>query len=287
MQRYWEISLVPGGRSVCCRAGRIRPHSSRELSGCPFDAAAALGRPRPGGPQRGSASARFRRCADALPESRSDKYLKLADGGITDNFGLSGLVVAQAAAEKPFMPLTSEKAVRLRRLIFVVVNAGQAPSGNWSCTVEGPNGAELLNAVTDTAMNSAVRSGFDAFRLSLHDWEEAIRKWRCSLPAAEARRLGAPAAWRCSNFRFDVAEVGFDLFDDQRAAKLSSIRTSFHFRQKTWTFRSSPALMSFLIIRPLRAYDHPGSVLLRGDQGIEKRRCLLYALFEGRAAAAG
>ena len=91
------------------------------------------------------------------------------------------------------MPLTSEKAVRLRRLIFVVVNAGQAPSGNWSRTVEGPNGAELLNAVTDTAMNSAVRSGFDAFRLSLHDWEEAIRKWRCSLPAAEARRLGAPA----------------------------------------------------------------------------------------------
>ena len=178
-----------------------------------------------------SAGAQVRAFADALTRYRNPdqiKYLKLADGGITDNFGLSGLVVARAAAEKPFMPLTPEKAVRLRRLIFVVVNAGQAPSGNWSRTVEGPNGAELLNAVTDTAMNSAVRSGFDAFRLSLHDWEEAIRKWRCSLPAAEARRLGAPAGWRCSNFRFDVAEVGFDLFDAQRAAKLSSIRTSFH-----------------------------------------------------------
>ena len=176
------------------------------------------------------AGAQVRAFAVALTRYRDAeqvKYVKLADGGITDNFGLSGLVIARAAAERPYMPLTPEKAVRLRRLIFVVVNAGQAPSGNWGRTVEGPNGAELLNAVTDTAMNSAVRSGFDAFRLSLHDWEEAIRKWRCSLPAAEARRLGATADWRCSNFRFDIAEVGFDLFDAQRAAKLSSIQTSF------------------------------------------------------------
>jgi NTE family protein len=155
------------------------------------------------------------------------KYLKLADGGITDNFGFSGLVIARAAADEPYMPLTPEKAVRLRRLIFVVVNAGQAPSGNWGRTVEGSDGAELLNAVTDTAMNSAVRSGFDAFRLSLRDWEGAIRKWRCSLPIAEARRLGASADWRCSNFKFDVAEIGFDLFDAQSAAKLSAIKTSF------------------------------------------------------------
>ena len=142
-----------------------------------------------------NSGAQVRAFAEALTRYRSGeqvKYLKLADGGITDNFGLSGLVIARAAADKPYMPLTPEKAVRLRRLIFVVVNAGQAPSGSWGRTVEGPDGAELLNAVTDTAMNSAVRSGFDAFRLTFRDWEEAIRKWRCSLPIAEARRLGAP-----------------------------------------------------------------------------------------------
>ena len=142
-----------------------------------------------------NAGAQVRAFAVALTRYRNGeqvKYLKLADGGITDNFGLSGLVIARAAADKPYMPLTPEKAVRLRRLIFVVVNSGQAPSGNWGRTVEGPAGAELLNAVTDTAMNSAVRSGFDAFRLSLRDWEEAIRKWRCSLSATEARRLERP-----------------------------------------------------------------------------------------------
>ena len=62
------------------------------------------------------------------------------------------------------MPLTPEKAVQLRRLIFIVVNAGQRPAGNWARTVDGPTGAELLGAVTSAALNFAVRSGFDAFR---------------------------------------------------------------------------------------------------------------------------
>jgi NTE family protein len=175
-----------------------------------------------------NSGAQVRAFAEALTHYREPgqmEYLKLADGGITDNFGLSGLVIARAAADRPYLPLTPEKAVRLRRVIFVVVNAGQAPAGNWSHTVEGPSGADLLNAVTDTAVNSAVRSGFDAFRLSLHDWEESIRKWRCGLPGAEARRLGASGDWRCSNFSFQIVQVGFDLFDPQRSAKLSSIPT--------------------------------------------------------------
>jgi NTE family protein len=177
-----------------------------------------------------NAGAQVRAFAEALTHYRDPgqiEYLKLADGGITDNFGLSGLVIARAAADKPYLPLTPDKAVRLRRLIFVVVNAGQAPEGNWAHTIEGPAGADLLNAVTDTAVNSAVRSGFDAFRLSLRDWEESIRKWRCGLSGAEARRLGAASDWRCSNFTFQIVQVGFDLFDPQRAAKLSSIPTRF------------------------------------------------------------
>ncbi len=177
-----------------------------------------------------NAGAQVRAFAEALKRYRDPeqiKYLKLADGGITDNFGLSGLVIARAAADKPYMPLTPEKAVRLRRLIFIVVNAGQEPAGNWARTVEGPTGAELLGAVTNTALDSAVRSGFDAFRLSIREWQEAVRKWRCSLSGAEARRLGAPKDWRCSIVSFEVAEVGFDQFDPQRAAKLSSIPTRF------------------------------------------------------------
>jgi NTE family protein len=167
--------------------------------------------------------------AQALRRYRTDqvRYLKLADGGITDNFGLTGLVIARAAADKPYMPLTPDKAVRLRRVVFIIVDSGQRPSGTWSQTIEGPTGAALLGAVTDTAIDSAVRSGFNAFRLSVREWEEATRKWRCSLSGAEARRLGASRDWRCSNIRFEINEIAFNRFDSKIAAKLNAIPTRF------------------------------------------------------------
>jgi len=167
--------------------------------------------------------------AEALKRYRTDqvRYLKLADGGITDNFGLSGLVIARTAADKPYAPLAPDRAVKLRRVVFIIVNAGQGPSGNWSRTVEGPSGTDLLGAVTNTAIESALRSGFDAFRLSIREWEEATRKWRCSLSRAEALRLGASNNWRCSNIRFEINEIAFSRFDPQRAAQLNAIPTRF------------------------------------------------------------
>ena len=172
--------------------------------------------------------AQLRAFAQALASYRDSaqvRYLKLADGGLTDNFGLSGLVIARAAASKPYMPLTAEKAVRLRRMVFVVVNAGRPPMGEWSRTLEGPTGAALLDAVTDTAIDSAVRSGFDAFRFTIRDWESAIRKWRCGLSAHEARALGADANWHCSNIKFEITEVSFDRLNQETAARLSNIQT--------------------------------------------------------------
>ncbi|WP_257170021.1 patatin-like phospholipase family protein [Bradyrhizobium sp. SRS-191] len=177
-----------------------------------------------------AAGAQLRAVSQSLASYRDPartRYLKLADGGITDNFGLSGLVIARAAASRPYMPLTADKAVQLRRLVFVVVNAGRPPQGEWSRTLEGPSGAALLNAVTDTAIDSAVRSGFDAFRLSLREWEEAVRKWRCSLTAQEARKHGAGTAWRCNDITFEISEISFDRLDAATAARLSEIPTRF------------------------------------------------------------
>ncbi len=176
------------------------------------------------------AGAQVRAFARALQRYRDPtqmRFVKLSDGGITDNFGLSGIVIARAAAEKPYLPMTPEKAVQLRRVIFVVVNAGQVTEANWAKTLEGPSGAALIGAVTDTAIGSAVRSGFDSFRLTIREWEDAVRKWRCRLPQAQAQRLGARGDWRCSNIKFEIAEMAFDQFEPERRAKLEKIPTRF------------------------------------------------------------
>src|SRR5215475_5703548 len=177
-----------------------------------------------------NAGAQVRAFAAALKRYRDPgqlRFVKLADGGITDNFGLSGIVIAREAAGQPYAPLTSNRAVQLRRLVFIVVNAGTGTKGDWSRTVQGPSGAEMLGAVTDTAIESVVRSGFDSFRLSLCAWEEATRRWRCSLPQAEVARMGVPKDWRCSALNFEVVEVAFDQLDPARAAMLDSVPTRF------------------------------------------------------------
>ena len=175
-----------------------------------------------------NAGAQARAFALALKRYRDPgqiRYVKLADGGLTDNFGLSGLVIARAAGGEPYAPLPREKAVRLRRVVFIVVNAGVGSRGDWARTVQGPSGVEMLGAVTDTAINSAVRSGFDAFRLSVRDWEDQTRKWRCRLPQTETARLGVAKDWRCSAINFDVVEIAFDQLDPARAARLSNVPT--------------------------------------------------------------
>ncbi len=43
------------------------------------------------------------------------RYVKLLDGGLVDNYGLSGFTIARLSADKPFEPLTPQQAVKLRR----------------------------------------------------------------------------------------------------------------------------------------------------------------------------
>ncbi len=175
-----------------------------------------------------SAGAQVRAFALALKRYRDPgqlRFVKLSDGGLTDNFGLSGIVIARAAAAQPYAPLSREKAARLRRLVFIVVNAGVAGGGAWGRTVQGPSGIDLINAVTDTAINSAVRSGFDAFRLSVREWESETRRWRCRLSPAELTALGIGPNWRCGDINFDIVEVAFDQLDPERAARLSAVPT--------------------------------------------------------------
>ena len=72
------------------------------------------------------------------------KYVKLFDGGLIDNYGLSGITILRAAQDTPYGPLRPAEAVNLRRFLFLVVDAGQGPQGNWSKTLEGPAGKDLV-----------------------------------------------------------------------------------------------------------------------------------------------
>ena len=64
------------------------------------------------------------RSLESYVDPEKVKYVKLLDGGVTDNFGTTGLAVERARAQAAYAPMTPEEAVRLKRLLFLVADAG-------------------------------------------------------------------------------------------------------------------------------------------------------------------
>jgi NTE family protein len=154
-------------------------------------------------------------------------YIKLLDGGLVDNYGLSGFTIARLSADTPYGPLSPQQAVKLRRALFLVVDAKTGVAGNWINTVEGPNGVDLVKAAADTAIDASVGASFTAFNSTMVDWQAALIKWRCGLSGAERAKYGARPGWNCHDLKFFVGRLGFDQLDPARAADLEVIPTRF------------------------------------------------------------
>jgi NTE family protein len=163
--------------------------------------------------------------AIARYQDGSMKYVKLLDGGLVDNFGLAGISIGMLAAQRPYEPMTERQAAHVRRMMFVVVDAGRGLSGNWANRLEGPNGVELVSAAADTAIDASVRSSFTAFSGLISEWTARVQHWRCGLSEADLARLALPVAWKCNDVNMFVDRVSFERLGPARASVLDAIAT--------------------------------------------------------------
>ncbi len=181
---------------------------------------------RPGAPAilRASAAAiqRYREKTDV-------KFVKLLDGGMTDNLGLSGFVLELAAATKPYEPFTPRQAVNLKRFLFVVVDAGRPPGGNLAKSAESPEIMDLIEAVSDTAVDANVRAAYDAFVTEMEKWRDRLIEYRCGLTPPEVVALrGSTEGWDCHALSLQVAKVSFEAMREPSVkARLDKIPTRF------------------------------------------------------------
>lgn len=161
-------------------------------------------------PEATAAMRAHARALESYSKPEEVKFVKLLDGGITDNFGITGLAVERARAEVPYAPLTAAEAVKLKRMLFLVANSGVDKEYDWSQQVEGPGGVNLALSIATSAMAAASRSGFDSLRGELRFWEAELIEWRCALPLAEVRRLrGSAERWDCRDVKLFVGEASF------------------------------------------------------------------------------
>ncbi len=175
------------------------------------------------------ATSAMRAYANAL-ESYADpdevQFLKLLDGGITDNFGTTGLAVDRARSRNAFSPLSKTEAVKMKRLLFLVANAATEQDLRWTKQARGPGGLELGMAIVQSAMGAATRTSYDAMRLQIANWEKDLIETRCAMPLSEVRSLiGSTNDWECTDVKFLVGEVSFDGLPKQMRDDLNKIPT--------------------------------------------------------------
>ncbi len=177
-------------------------------------------------PEATSAMKAYGKTLETYRDPEKIKYVKLLDGAITDNFGTTGLSVARAKSQTPFGPLTEAQAVRLKRMLFLVANAGVQSDFRWTQKPGGPGGVQLGLAIANSSMGSATRLGYDVLRLTLDQYAEDLIEWRCSLSPSAVRRLrGSLSGWDCSDVKLFVGQVNFELLDEDRQEELDTVPT--------------------------------------------------------------
>jgi len=192
-------------------------------SGVPAWAAKALADPLSPRTVRGAASA-----ARDYADANAGRFIKLADGGLTDNFGLTSIVINRYAAETPYGPMTAHDAIVMRRMLFLVVSSEQPEMGNWTTGATGPGIVGVIKSSTDTAIATAIRLGYDSFVQTMAQWRTDLIAYRCGLSQAEVQRLAPTSAnWRCDDVDIRVIEVNFESLPSGEWKDLYSVPTAF------------------------------------------------------------
>jgi predicted acylesterase/phospholipase RssA len=175
------------------------------------------------------ASVRVRAFARALDTYQNDPavaYIKLLDGGLTDNIGVTGFSLERASSGTPYGPLSSAEAVRLRTFVFIVADAGTRTEGDWVQTLSGPKFPQMVDAISNAGIRSSVRDELDALTLAVQAWRGELVAWRCRLSRAEIlRHRGTLAGWDCRDVRLVVEDLTFDDFPPAERERLNAIET--------------------------------------------------------------
>lgn len=161
------------------------------------------------------------------------RYLKLVDGGITDNLGLVSILQSRVLLDTPYGPIPMNEALTMKRLLFVVVDAGQAASADWSRDVSGPSAFAIAEGVVDTAIESTMRLSYAGFQSLMRDWERDIVSFRCGLPPQTQAALGlAHEGWRCDDVSFVATQISFASLSEDEEQELNAIPTRLSLPQR-------------------------------------------------------
>lgn len=166
------------------------------------------------------------RAMDSYQNNDRVNYIKLLDGGLTDNIAVVGFAESIDTAEDAHSPLSPQAAIRMRTLIMIVADAGRRTEPKWVEVKQGPGLVDMIDATTGTSISSSVRDEFDALKLAFRLWRQKLVRYRCGLPTVTvARYRGSLAGWDCRDVRMAVELVSFGDLPPADLTALNAIPT--------------------------------------------------------------
>ena len=114
----------------------------------------------------------------------------------------------------------------MKRMLFLVANAGVEKDYSWTQKVPGPGGLGLGMSIATASMSAATRSGYDAMKGELRNWQNELIEWRCALPLSEVRRLrGSTNGWDCRDVKLFVGQASFEGVPEHMRERLNKVPT--------------------------------------------------------------
>lgn len=168
----------------------------------------------------------YARALQSYQSNTSLSYVRVLDGGLTDNLGVTGFALERAKAKTPHGPLSPRQAVRLSNFLFIVTDAGVQKQYEWGLSPVATRLDKVMIAASDTTISTATRSSFDAVDLALNQWQTALIDYRCSLSRAEVLKLrGTLKLWNCRDVTITTEHISFREASPELLGRLNAVPT--------------------------------------------------------------
>ena len=156
-------------------------------------------------------------------DSKNKEYFHLIDGGVADNLGLRAIEETIDAVGNAWTSLKLMGREKVRKVVFIVVNAETKIESSWNRTAIIPPLAAMISSYSSIAITRYNLETMALLQESFARWTDQVRTGRCP-PGQVSREPGS-----CGDIEYYMVEVRFELLaDPSERAGLSALPTSFH-----------------------------------------------------------
>lgn len=113
---------------------------------------------------------------DSYTRTKSRKFIRLIDGGVSDNLGVRGPFESTLLQRAPH-DAKREDLGPLRHMVLVLVNAATAPEVEWEAIDAAPALFDIIDQTTTVQINRYTLETIELLRSTFESWQEVAGGW--------------------------------------------------------------------------------------------------------------